>query len=234
MTELIAESLLQALITTSPEESAHLSVERSALTSSTIRQKLKTWSDGLENELLCRAVSMKKFEDEHFSVYFSSVKESADVLHSFILNAVDSTIVSDGESGITEWASDEEAERSSWKVANSTSENLLVGMSSDNLSLLAELLRAAGLFLRWFGQVIQPFFESSDANDNHLSNNPTTRLKCRGMLLLYCKILEMETPTIKSPDVPRFSSICLFRATYGNDEFSVTARKTVINSLDGA
>jgi len=233
MTELIAQSLLQALNSNSSQESSHLTLERNELPSSSIGQNLKKWNDDLESELLRGDFSTKKFEDGKPSFVSSAIKKSADTLHSLILNAVDPTIVSDAGGGTTECESDEEAERSSWAVATSTAGDLVVGMPCGTLSLLAELLRAAGLFMRWFGQVIQPSFESSDANDNHFSNNPTTRLKCRGMLLLYCKILEMETPTIESPDIPRFSSICLFRATYGNDDLTVSARKTVVESIDG-
>ena len=88
--------------------------------------------------------------------------------------------------------------------------------------------------MRWYSQVLQsPGASIKSPSDR--SENPMTRLKFKNMVLLYAKILDMEmpSPTAASPDVPRFVSICLFRATYGDDAMTTTARRLFVNEMDG-
>jgi hypothetical protein len=146
------------------------------------------------------------------------LNEAAHKLHSSLLAAVDSSLSRDDQ-----W-SDEDASDASRKAVNAVSEAVASNRESD-FSILADLLRAAGLFMRWH-QTLQ----STTLLDP--SNNPTARLKSEGMLLLCSKLLEIDLPK-KFPDVPRFASIYIFRATYGNDEVTAAARKTFVDSLDG-
>jgi len=101
--------------------------------------------------------------------------------------------------------------------------------SSADLYQLASLLRAAGLFMRWNAQVLQRVLQQQ-SDDNIMK-----RLKRKGMLLLYAKLLDVDISSSLPPscDVPRFASICLFRATYGNDTLSTTSRMQFVNELDG-
>jgi len=150
-------------------------------------------------------------------------------LHTSILSKVfpSSTIIVDNSS----WQ-DDDSERITLDLSTSLNlTSLNVGGddgSSVDLYQLASLLRAAGLFIRWNAQVLQRVVQQSD-------DNIMKRLKCNGMLLLYAKLLDVDTPTSLPPscDVPRFASICLFRATYGNDTLSTTSRMQFVNELDG-
>ena len=99
---------------------------------------------------------------------------------------------------------------------------------------LAILLRATGLFMRWITQT-----DSSTSSVMLPSSLMSSigRLKSKGTLLLYSKLLEMDILTSSSMtndmDIPRFASICLFRATYGNGELTVLARQNFVDSIDG-
>ena len=78
--------------------------------------------------------------------------------------------------------------------------------------------------MRWY-QTLQSTLGSR-------TSNGTTRLKSEGMLLMCTKLIEFDL-SADMPDVPRFASVYLFRATYGNDSVTVTARKTFVEKLDG-
>jgi hypothetical protein len=172
---------------------------------------LQQWNDDLENDLLSASPEVQEEGP-------LLLNEAAHKLHSSLLAAVDSSLSRDDQ-----W-SDEDASDASRKAVNAVSEAVASNRESD-FSILADLLRAAGLFMRWH-QTLQ----STTLLDP--SNNPTARLKSEGMLLLCSKLLEIDLPK-KFPDVPRFASIYIFRATYGNDEVTTAARKTFVDSLDG-
>ena len=188
--------------------------------------KLEQWCDNLESQLLVGVGDTKSTE---VILSSSTLKKVADTLHTSILSKVfpSSTIIVDSSS----WQDDDsEAERITLDLTNSLNPTSLsvgdVGSSVD-LYQLASLLRATGLFLRWNAQVLQRVLQQSD--------DIMKRLKRKGMLLLYAKLLDIDIPTSLPPscDVPRFASICLFRATYGNDTLSTTSQKQFVNELGG-
>jgi hypothetical protein len=207
---LVAERLLTILNTSADS----IGVESSTCAN------LKQWNDDLEKELLS-ATSIPKFQNDDPSTS-TTLLDTANKLHSSLLLTVNPSMGSAGGC-----STDEEAREASIKAANSVTSS--VDSNHDNVEYftqLAELLRAAGLFIRWY-QTLQSAMDSS-------SDNATARLKSEGMLLMCMKLLEINLPTASnSPDVPRFASIYLFRATYGNDEVTITARKTFVDSLDG-
>ncbi|KAL3776608.1 hypothetical protein ACHAW5_007809 [Stephanodiscus triporus] len=94
----------------------------------------------------------------------------------------------------------------------------------DPLRPLAASLRAAGLLMRWAARRNPP---SSSSSSSCLG-----RLKSGGALSLYAGLLDMDVPNTR-PDVPRYASICLFRATYGDDRAAVAARRKFVDSVDG-
>lgn len=203
-----AQRLLTALESLSPTSN-----DSNSPTNGNALLLLSEWSDDLEKDLLASTdTSAEEVEASH-----AIVNDAASALHHSLLFAA----VSSYDFG-EEWAVNGDHEMS-FKAASllCDDENNKV-----NLQLLAALLRATGLFLRWNAQVLQSANVQS-------SSNPIARFKCKGMLLLYCKLLEVQLPTPTSPDVPRFASICLFRATYGNDSLTVKARTTLVESIDG-
>ncbi|KAL3801777.1 hypothetical protein HJC23_001173 [Cyclotella cryptica] len=191
-----------------------------------IAATLKQWNDSLENDLL-RADPRTKSLGYDSSVSSPLLKEAANALHFSLVSTVDPSLCC--EDG---WTTDSEAGEASRRAANAVSESLL--LNSHNLqyfSLLVELLRAAGLFMRWHGQVLQSPLLLSQPD---LLNNPTVRFKSDGMLLMCSKLIENDIFAGNNfPDVPRFASIYLFRATYGNDSLTMTTRTLFVESMDG-
>mmetsp|Transcript_26089 Transcript_26089/g.62657 ORF Transcript_26089/g.62657 Transcript_26089/m.62657 type:complete len:556 (-) Transcript_26089:143-1810(-) len=180
-------------------------------------KQLEQWSDDLECQLL---TGVQKFREEDPMATSSTLKEAADALHVSILDEVAPSIVGGC------WEDDSEANIATLAAAESipVDDDYTAGIAeSVDLRSLASLLRATGLFMRWSAQLLQPNFVS--------------RLKSKSMILLYSKLLATEmkvSPTSPAyPDVPRFASICLFRATYGDDAMTTTARRLFVNSLDG-
>ena len=213
MADITLEQLLVAV-----EESTE-AVANEDLSQQTQNNKLEQWCDQLENQLLVGVGDTKSTE----VLSSSTLKKAADTLHTSILSKVfPSTIIVDSTSS---WQDDDSKIILDLSISlNPTS--LSVGDddgSSVNLYQLASLLRAAGLFMRWNAQVLQQVLQSDD--------NIMKRLRCNGMLLLYAKLLDINIPTSLPPscDVPRFASICLFRATYGNDKLS----QQFVMELDG-
>ena len=157
---------------------------------------IKKWNDALESDFLSgNSVGSGKqlSRGENSVVAPSIIKDASNKLHSSLLTAVPSFVCREDGSqrGDDFWGlkTDIEADEASWSAANLLSASSI----SDDLKLLAELLRSAGLFVRWFGQVLTSNAESD------FSKNPTFRLKSKGMLLLYCKLLDMEISTRASP-----------------------------------
>lgn len=222
MAEPVAKRLLAALNTAiESSESQKLESElRTKMTTS-----LKQWSDDLENDLLSAAV-ISKFRGNDLSVSSSLLKEAANRLHFSLISTVEPSLCSE-DGSIT----DREAGEASCRAANVVSDSIL--FNSDNsqyFSLLVELLRAAGLFMRWHEQVLQPPLSPSE----YVSvNNPTVRFKSEGMILMCSKLLDIDIAGDNFPDVPRFASIYLFRATYGNDSLTTSTRKLFVESLGG-
>ena len=207
MAEQIAEHLLRVLNTSNDDD-----------TGQSIAENSKQWSDDLEKDLLSATSVPKSKEDPSISST-SLMLDAANKLHHSLLLAVNpSMICEDG------WLSDDEAGEASLNAANSVSVSKESNDDIQYFTLVAELLRAAGLFMRWY-QTLQSTVVSS-------ANNPTIRLKSEGMLLICMKLLQLDLSS-DNPDVPRFASIYLFRATYGNDALTVTARKTFVDSLNG-
>ena len=92
-------------------------------------------------------------------------------------------------------------------------------------TMLAALLRTAGLFLRWTAL-------SEDGCSSSAAS--VGRLCCRGMLRLYAGLLRESPPASEGPeDVGRFASICIFRSTYGDAPRNATARIVFVEELDG-
>ncbi len=192
------------------------------LKSSNIAQNLEIWSDDLENQLLMGVVPHSSTAN---CATTKILKEAADKLHASILVGVDPSFVNSNFDG------DAEADKATWAVVNSLSDGNLSNDDAESvtldLGLLASLLRAAGLFLRWQSQIFQ-----SSPLTSPMGSHCLTRLKSESMILLYAALLDMEL-IAPAPDVPRFASICLFRATYGNDESTTTARRQFVNSQYG-
>eukprot|EP00956_Cyclotella_meneghiniana_P007853 scaffold10476_cov44-Cyclotella_meneghiniana.AAC.2 len=208
MAEQIAERLLRALNTGNDDD-----------TGNSIAENIKQWSDDIEKDLLSATTVPKKSKEDPSISSTSLMVDAASKLHRSLLLAVNPSVVCQDD-----WSSDEEAREASLNAANSLSASKESDRDAQYFTLVAELLRAAGLFMRWY-QTLQ-FTAGSN------TKNPTTRLKSEGMLLICMKLLELDLP-LDSPDVPRFASIYLFRATYGNDAVTVTARKTFVDSLNG-
>jgi hypothetical protein len=102
-------------------------------------------------------------------------------------------------------------------------------LGPDRWRPLAALLRATGLFMRWAAGPPPPPSSSSLS-----SSTPSLigRLRSRGMLSLYAGLLDADVPDA-GPDVPRFASACIFRATYGDDAGTASARGAFVDSADG-
>jgi hypothetical protein len=101
---------------------------------------------------------------------------------------------------------------------------------ADSWRTLAVVLRATGLFMRWISQTSS----QSSSSSSSPSSSYVGRLKTEGMLSLYARLLGSDIPCTY-PDVPRYASICAFRATYGQDESTIKARRSLVNSskVDG-
>ena len=214
---IITESLLSAIT----------SLDATSLSSANTKtvSDLEKWSDDLECQLL---TGVQKFDgsNEMTSSTISTLKQKAvGTLHASILGVV-----------VSSWNDDdEEANNATLEAVNSFNASAIEQHDDMNLHHLASLLRAAGLYMRWNAQqVALQSSSSSETNDNIM-----TRLKCKGMILLYAKLLDMdliidtEEGSPSYPDVPRYASICLFRATYGNDTLTTTARTQFVTELDG-
>jgi hypothetical protein len=195
-------------------------------------QSLKDWNDELEKRLLSGGGPQFSVIDES-SANLSTLSNATNLLHVTLMMAVSpsSSYICDEGGSYSEALvgySNEEANETSTKIAN---EIELVDNGNQNLSFLYEILRAVGLYMRWYGQVLQSSFQL-------VENNPISRLKSKGMLLLYCKLLDdtnlqQSSSNKKCPDIPRVASVCIFRATYGNDDVTVSARKSFVHSIDG-
>ena len=222
MADITLEQLLAAV-----EESSEAVVNVDSSQQSQ-NNKLEQWCDNLESQLLVGVGDSKSTE---VILSSSTLKKAADTLHISILSKVfpSSTIIVDSSS----WKNDDsEATEVTLGLSNSLNPTSLSTSNDDGSSVdvyqLASLLRAAGLFMRWNAQVLQRAIQQQ-SDDNIMK-----RLKCNSMLLFYAKLLDVDIP-LSSPscDVPRFASICLFRATYGNDTLSSTSRQQFVNELDG-
>jgi hypothetical protein len=196
------------------------------LKSDNVVQNLERWSDELENQLLAGIV--RKSSTDENSAYCNSptvLKEAAEKLHASILAQMDPSLVNNY------WDDDAEADTATWAVVNSLADDRMSTCAEALLSLdaqmLASLLRAAGLFLRWHAQILQPSPCTSS-----IGSNDMTRLQLESTILVYASLLDKDI-LASSPDVPRFASICLFRATYGNDETTTKARRQYVNSQNG-
>ena len=201
MAEVILERLAQVLENDAPDQ----------------EQSLKEWNNDLEKDLLSGGGSQFSSTSDDSSEQLSALNNAESRLHeSLVAAASPADVCKEGDSN-------EEAD----EVTN----GIQVGDCNQNLSFLSEILRAIGLFMRWYGQCLQSSFESGSAS----SKNPTARLKSNEMLLLYCKLLDDATlqSSNECPDIPRFSSVCIFRATYGNDNVTASARKSFVHSIDG-
>ena len=263
MADVIANRLLAALggrqIGSSESSLAEEKVEP---TSSIAIAKLDDWS----NELECQLVTMggiPKFttgqpEEEDSVVTSLILKEAADKLHQSILFEITPSIMDVSAGGIIDWEDDDVAANDATLQAANTLSNDNHNDGEDggrnqqlNVSNLASLLRATGLFMRWDAQVLQQQLASS-SNDLKMKNQMIMKqLKSKSMMLLYAKLLGMELQhsslstvdalsnhpaeeAISSyPDVQRLASICIFRATYGEDIMTIKARRTFVNTLDG-
>jgi hypothetical protein len=203
-------------------------------------QNLKDWNDELEKSLLSGGGPQFSVIDES-SANLSTLSNATNLLHATLMMAVspnDSYICDEGGSCSSEALvgySNEEANEISTKIAD---EIQLVDNSNQNLSFLYEILRAVGLHMRWYGQVLQSSFQLvENGSTTIISPNPISRLKSKGMLLLYCKLLDdtnlQQSSNKKYPDIPRVASVCIFRATYGADDVTVSARKSFVHSIDG-
>ena len=174
---------------------------------------LKDWNNDLEKGMLNGGGSQFCISQDDSSAQLSSLNGAAGQLHTSLLGIVyPNYSCSDIDN-------------------KDIDETVKLDTSDQNLSFLSEILRATGLFLRWYSQCLQSSLES---DSNVASKNPTSTLKSKGMLLLYCKLLDDENlQSSKCPDIPRFASICIFRATYGNDAITSSARNSFIHSIDG-
>ena len=196
------------------------------LKSDNVVQNLERWSDELENQLLAGIV--QKSSTDEISAYCNSptvLKEAADKLHASILAQMDPSLAN------KYWDDDAEADTATWAVVNSLADDRMVTCAEAFLSLdtqmLASLLRAAGLFLRWHAQMLQ-----SSPCTSSIGSNDMIRLQLESTILVYASLVDMDI-LASSPDVPRFASICLFRATYGNDETTTIARRQFVDSQNG-
>ncbi|KAL7426012.1 hypothetical protein ACHAXH_000200 [Discostella pseudostelligera] len=214
--------------------------EVTELKSDNVVQSLERWNDDLENQLLAGTVQKPSFTatDENSESNCSQsptvLRHAANNLHASILAQIDPSFSVDCDCD-----DDAEADKATWAVVNSLSDGSRSAYAESlDLRLLANLLRAAGLFLRWHAQVVQPSSHSlaspMGGNSSQLSMvvSPMTRLKMGSMIMLYGSLLDMEI-VATLPDVPRFASICLFRATYGNDDVTTSARRQFANSQQG-
>lgn len=203
-------------------------------------QSLKDWNDELEKRLLSGGGPQFSVIDES-SANLSKLSNATNLLHATLMMAVspNSSCICDEGGSYSEALvySNEEANETSTKIAN---EFQLVDNGNQNLSFLSEILRAVGLYMRWYGQVLQSSFPLvENGSTTIISPNPISRLKSKGMLLLYCKLLDdtnlqqKSSSNKKYPDIPRVASVCIFRATYGTDDVTVSARKSFVHSIDG-
>jgi len=212
--------------------------EVTKLKSDNVVQSLERWNDDLENQLLAGPVQKPSFTatDENLENNCSPsiLRVAANKLHASILAQIDPSFSVDCDCD-----DDAEADKATWAVVNSLSDgSRSTYAESLDLRLLASVLRAAGLFLRWHAQIVLPSSHSlaspMSGSSSQLSMvvSPTTRLKLNSMIMLYATLLDIEL-VATSPDVPRFASICLFRATYGNDDVTTSARRQFVNSQHG-
>ncbi|KAK1748307.1 synembryn [Skeletonema marinoi] len=201
MAEVILERLVQTLEKDAPPQ----------------EQSLKEWNNDLEQEMLSGGGSQFVTTNDDSSEQFSALNSAADRLHTSLLAVVSPGYVGNGDD--------------SNEVADEVANEIQIDVNNQNVSFLSEILRAAGLFMRWYGQCLQSSLESV----SNSAANPTARLKSKGMLLLYCKLLDDATlqSSNECPDIPRFASVCIFRATYGNDVVTASARKSFVHSIDG-
>ena len=228
MADITLEQLLVAV-----EESSEAVVNVDSSQQTQKNNKLEQWCDNLESQLLVgveKSSAVNNTKSTEVILSSSSLKKAADVLHTSILSKVfpSSTIIVDSSCKDDDSGADKILDLSN--SLNPTS--LSVGGDDDGSSVdiyqLATLLRATGLFMRWNAQILQRVLQQS--NDNIMK-----RLKCNGMVLLYAKLLDVDISSSLPPscDVPRFASICLFRATYGNNTLSTTSRMQFVNELEG-
>lgn len=244
MADHIAKSLLVALPSSEPLSAA---AENALDDDPKIQNgKLEKWSDELECILLTNG-GVQRFREDP-TMDSPAMNEAGNGLHRAILKAAVVVVVPQGDADRNlDWDDDDET------AANEATEEFvdalpgadsLDGTNNEmDLGLLASLLRAIGLFLRWNSQVA--LIQSSD----DVSKSCVSRLKFKSMVLLYAKCMDTEIPSTQTsptttnaattpatdacPDVPRFAAICLFRATYGDDPTTSTARKLFVHSLDG-
>lgn len=221
MADHIAKRLLTVLPPSSTSAASAASSNEVPPSSEKIKN-LEKWSDDLECQLL---TGVQKFREEDPTIISSTLNEAADKLHRSILAEVAPSFLVGG------WDDDAAANKATLAAAASLSDDPS-RMESVDLWLLASLLRATGLFMRWNAQVLQSPF-TSISSPLELTKNQMSRLKFQSMILLYAKLLDSEIALPREPDVPRFASICLFRATYGDDVQTTTARRLFVNSLDG-
>lgn len=231
---------------------------RSALASlsSNDSQSLDKWNDELEHKLLLpqhdggHASCPPPFDDEKLNddTHTRTSHNVANELHLSLLktvyNAIHDCYTSSSPSLfiIEPIYNDDDVEADkltceivdyiqfSNNITNSTTTTTMI--TSIYWKHLAKLLRATGLFMRWITQA------ASTSSVLSFITTSIGRLKSRGMISMYSKLLDMDILTSSSTetdemDVSRYASICLFRATYGNDTSTVVARQTFVNSLDG-
>lgn len=242
---------------------------RSALVSSNDSHSLAKWNDELDRKLFLQqhddghAGCPPPFDDEKLDdTHTTTIRIVANELHLSILKTVYNVIHDCYTSSslsllIIEsiYNYDVDADKVTCEIVDNI-QLCLININSATTTMitsiywkhLAILLRATGLFMRWITQ---------NASTSSVLSFMTSigRLKSKGMLSMYSKLLDLDILTSSSTetdsklldldiltlsstetdemDVPRLASICLFRATYGNDTLTVVARQTFVDSLDG-
>ena len=209
MAEQIVEKLLKAL-------DAQINTDIAQSTA----EQLRRWSGDVE-KILLSGTSIPNFREEDLSSSLELLCEAADKLHASIVSIFGPTVERADRSCV-----DTEVGGVSLRAANAVSSSVDSNLGNDQyFEILAELLRAAGLLMRWH-QTSQTNIVLSTMK------NPMVRLKNEGMIRICMNLLDLDVPPV-SPDVPRFASIYLFRATYGDDALTVNTRKSFVDSSDG-
>ncbi|KAL7525084.1 hypothetical protein ACHAWF_001205 [Thalassiosira exigua] len=190
------------------------------------REGLERWSDGVESSLLSPGGGGLGEGEEDGEGASSEVRKAADALHRAIVAEVDPV-----RRQCREDDDDDEASEAALEIAREIGPE---GPGGVDPARLAALLRAAGILMRWRGQTSR----RSRPPPSDGTTSPLARLRSEGALLLYSKLLDSNVSPADEgadgrPDVPRFASICIFRATFGDDPSSSAARKAFVAELDG-
>ncbi|KAL7537038.1 hypothetical protein ACHAWF_005641, partial [Thalassiosira exigua] len=167
---------------------------------------------------------------------FSKVRKAADALHRAIVAEVNPV-------WRQRWEDEDDMSEATLEIAREISPE---GPGGTNPACLAALLRAAGILMQWRGQTSR----LSRPPPSNGTTSPLARLQSEGALLLYSKLLDSDPPSASESateeaddrpderpscvDVPRFASICIFRATFGDDLASSEARRTLLSVWKGA